>query len=71
MKVLRTGKEAYVAECDDCGCVVSYGISDVNYEGPQWDESSYLICPECSSKIYLPTFKVGWTTRKMWKDGEK
>ncbi len=68
MKVLRSGKDVYVAECDECGCVVSYGKSDVKYEGPQWDENSYLVCPECDSKIYLPTLTGDWMTRKEWKN---
>lgn len=70
MKVLRSGKEAYVAECNRCGCVVSYSTSDVKYEGPQWDESTYLICPECGSKIYLPTLSAMWMTRKEYENGK-
>ena len=70
MKIIRSGKEAYVAECERCGCVFSFGKEEVNYEGLQWDENKYLICPECGGKIILPYSRCNWMTRWEWEDGQ-
>ena len=70
MKILKSGKEAYVAECNKCGCVFSYGKDEVKHEGPQLDPIRLLICPECHSEVYLPFLTTQWMTRKEWEDGK-
>ncbi len=70
MEILRSGKEAYVVECNRCGCVICYGKSEVKYDGPQWDPIASLNCPECHNEIYLPCASYCWLTRKEYENGK-
>lgn len=70
MKVLRSGKEAYVAECNKCGCVFSFGKEEVEYAFWRNETYSFLHCPECENKVDLPENKLLWKTRKEWEDGK-
>ena len=70
MKVLRSGKDAYVAECGMCGCVFSFGSQEVEHDFWRNETYSFLHCPECENKVNLPESKVLWMTRGKWEDGE-
>ena len=68
MKILKSGKEAYVAECNKCCCVFSFGKEEVEYSFWRNETYSFLHCPECENKVDLPENNKLWMTRKEWED---
>lgn len=52
MKVLRSGIDLYVQECD-CGCVFAYSKKETEYVQTGMNEYEHVIqCPECKARLY-------------------
>lgn len=53
MKVLRSGKDLYVHECN-CGCVFAYSKNETEYVQTGIQEYEYAIkCPECGAENFV------------------
>lgn len=70
MKILKSGKDVYVAECNKCGCAFSYGKDEVKYSFWRNETYGFLHCPECENKVDLPQNNRLWMTRKEWENGK-
>lgn len=67
IKILKWGKKKipdeqfYKMKCKVCGCEYIYQESDLKYD---WDNSCYLVCPQCE---YVNTFLF----KKKYKNNER
>ena len=43
IRIIHDGQKKFVQECDICGCLFEYNISDVNF--------STIICPCCGMAL--------------------
>lgn len=56
MQILRSGKECYMQECDNCNCIFSYGKIDIKVYNKNKKVIYVITCPECGIELE-PSFK--------------
>lgn len=66
MQILRSGKNNYVHECTECGCIFAYGKLETEPVQTGIQEYKYSIkCPECNKKQTVDLF-----SRRTFRNGE-
>lgn len=55
MEIIRSGKNAFIHECQICRCLFAYGQYDVTPKTLRNETRYFVDCPECgkTEEVYL------------------